>query len=316
MTNLVYKGRILTASLVLVVSFSGWAQAQASRSMSLAERVAALERQAGAGAAVEPGQSNVMVDLLNRIDQLQREVQDLRAVVEQQQFELESSQRRQRDQYLDLDQRLSALGSGSSAQPAYAASRPPVSQPAPSNAAIGSQTPPATTTEPDVAAASALPEVRAPIDADLQTSAIDASVSPEPVAFVDPAQEKAAYDAAFNELKNGRYAAAARSFSAFVQSYPSSEFSDNAQYWLGEAYYVTGNYRIALESFQNLLNRYPDSTKVSDALLKIGYAQYELKEWAAAEHALKDVVETYPGTTVARLAEGRLRAMRLEGHIQ
>ncbi|GJM07807.1 MAG: tol-pal system protein YbgF [Lysobacteraceae bacterium] len=315
MTKLDSKGRILTASLVLAVSFSGWANAQASRSMSLAERVAVLERQMGSGASVEPAQSNVMVDMLNRIDQLQREVQELRAVVEQQQFELEASQRRQRDQYLDLDQRLSSVGGGATGQSSAFTSSP--TRPVQSDVApLAEQTASPQTTPDNAVVSSQLPEVRPPVEADLQTSAIDASVAPAAVAFVDPAQEKAAYDAAFNELKNGRYASAARSFSAFVQSYPDSEFSDNAQYWLGEAYYVTGNYRIALESFQNLLNRYPDSTKVADALLKIGYAQYELKEWAAAEHALTDVVETYPGTTVARLAEGRLRAMRLEGHIQ
>ena len=51
-----------------------------------------------------------------------------------------------------------------------------------------------------------------------------------------------------------------------------------------------------------------------DSLLKIGYTHYELKQWELARSALTQVQEQYPGTTVARLAENRLRAMRVEGH--
>jgi TolA-binding protein len=84
-------------------------------------------------------------------------------------------------------------------------------------------------------------------------------------------------------------------------------------YWLGESYYVTQNYRPALETFSDLMKRFPQSSKAPDSLLKIGYAHYELHEWPQAERALNDVIGRYPDTTVARLAQGRLRALRLEG---
>ncbi|MFT7531829.1 MAG: TolA-binding protein, partial [Gammaproteobacteria bacterium] len=54
--------------------------------------------------------------------------------------------------------------------------------------------------------------------------------------------------------------------------------------------------------------------KQPDSLLKIGYTHYELKQWDQARAALTQVQEQYPGTTVARLAENRLRSMRVEGH--
>ena len=60
------------------------------------------------------------------------------------------------------------------------------------------------------------------------------------------ADEKAAYDQAFQALKELRYADAAEDFQAFLDQYPGSEYADNAQYWLGESYYVTRNYDIAL----------------------------------------------------------------------
>ncbi len=129
----------------------------------------------------------------------------------------------------------------------------------------------------------------------------------------DPADERAAYDEALGALLDGRYAESARRFAAFLQQYPDGDYADNATYWLGESYYVTQNYQVALETFQDLLSRFPDSSKAPDALLKVGYSHYELKDWPQAESVLGQVVERYPDTTAARLAQGRLRALRLEG---
>ena len=46
-------------------------------------------------------------------------------------------------------------------------------------------------------------------------------------------------------------------------------FLDNAQYWLGEAYYVNHDYTNALAAFQRVVDKYPQSRKVPDALLKV-----------------------------------------------
>ena len=71
--------------------------------------------------------------------------------------------------------------------------------------------------------------------------------------------------------------------------------------------------KIRIRAAQSLLDRFPQSAKAADALLKLGYCHYELREWNDAEAALNQVVQRYPDTTVARLAQGRLRALRLEG---
>ena len=131
---------------------------------------------------------------------------------------------------------------------------------------------------------------------------------------VSAADEKAAYEQAFQALKELRYADAAEDFQSFLDQYPNSDFADNAQYWLGESYYVTRNYDIALTAFQTLLDQYPESPKGPDALLKIGYTHYELEQWDSARAALTQVQEKYPDTTLSRLAENRLRSMRMEGH--
>jgi len=100
---------------------------------------------------------------------------------------------------------------------------------------------------------------------------------------------------------------------SFKASYPNSKYADNAQYWLGEANYVSREYKKALQEFQQLISQYPESSKNPGAHLKIGYVYFELKNWSAAREALQKVITMYPDTTVAKKANERLQRMKREG---
>ena len=125
--------------------------------------------------------------------------------------------------------------------------------------------------------------------------------------------DKANYQAAFDLLKEGKYAAAAAGFRQFLATFPNSPLADNAQYWLGEANYVTKDYQQALRAFRTVVEKYPESRKLPDALLKIGYCHYELKNYNDAKAALTQVVQQFPETTAARLASQRLARMEGQG---
>jgi len=260
--------------------------------------------------------NRAMTDLVIQVQQLQDEVRMLRGMLEEQAMDLENLGNRQRDQYLDLDQRITALrDSPPASRSAYNPQTGAVAAGAVTTAGVSS-------TGQDIPAlgrtSGALPEDVPEVRPDVNTPS---SVTPlgtpttqarDMVAL--PENEKALYDVAFQSLKDLKYADAAVQFQDFIDKYPNSEYADNAQYWLGESYYVTRNYDIALEAFQVLLSDHPDSPKVADGLLKVGYTHYELKQWDQARAALTQVQEQYPGTTVARLAGSRLRSMKLEGH--
>jgi tol-pal system protein YbgF len=126
------------------------------------------------------------------------------------------------------------------------------------------------------------------------------------------AQEQQAYDAAFGLMKQGYYDRAAKGFRDFIAKYPQSALRDNAQYWLGQAYYVSRNFRQALVEFGKVVSDHPNSTKVPDAALKIGYSHYELGEWSKARDSLNQVVSRYPGTPAAKSAQQRLAQMKKE----
>ena len=266
--------------------------APAALADSTKDRLDALERKLD---------SRSLLEMLNRIEQLQGDVQQLRGDVELQAHRLEELQRQQREQYLDTDRRLQQLETGvaggstgsSTAMPGQLPeAAAPAVQPVPPVAAV----PPATPQQPPVAHR---PE---PL------------VSPPGAAASNTEAEQAEYDTALAILREGRYAEAAQAFNRFLAANSGSVYADNATYWLGETYYVTRDFEQALATFQALVGRYPQSSKVSDSHLKMGYIYYEKKDWKAAREHLDLVVSRYPGTTTARLAADRLQRMKQEGH--
>ena len=83
----IFLDYMLMASLVLAIAFSAPANAQSDSSREQ------------------------MVDMVLQIQQLQDEVRMLRGQTEEQAHLIDTLQRRQRDQYLDLDLRISELSS-------------------------------------------------------------------------------------------------------------------------------------------------------------------------------------------------------------
>lgn len=289
-----FRKAVATAALAAAVAVSV-APAKAQDRLSLAERVARLEQQQS-----NPAQGGA-VDLVNQIQALQSQVQTLQGRVEELQHALDEANQRGKQQYLDLDSRIGRLeGNPSAAAGAAAATAPKARTEQPPDVELGG--------------GAARPGNDTLTDADRAVGNADAAAPAAKALPGDPAAESSTYNEAFSALKDGRYAESARRFQSFLDQYPNSDLTSNAYYWLGESYYATQNYKIALDSFQTLLTRYPQSQKAPDALLKVGYSQYELKQFDAARDTLTQVTQKYPDTTVARLAQGRLRALPDSAH--
>ena len=290
------------AAAVLVTAAALATPAIAQQRLSLAERVERLEQQASGR-----GGAQGSIELVNQVQALQSQVQVLQGQIEELRHQLSEAQGRAKDQYIDLDSRIGRIEGRSGGAMAPAASPAPADQ---GLQDIELGTPPQGDTNsltPDDAQLA--PPDDAGASAPMASDSTAADLVPD---TADPEAEKRAYDEAFSALKDGRYSESARRFQTYIAQYPDGDQTGNDYYWLGESYYVTQNYRVALETFGTLLSRFPQNQKAPDALLKTGYCQYELKQWDAAEATLNSVVETYPNTTVARLAQGRLRALKLE----
>jgi tol-pal system protein YbgF len=121
------------------------------------------------------------------------------------------------------------------------------------------------------------------------------------------AGEQATYTQAFDALKSSNYPAAISGFRSYLSTYPNGSLADNAQYWLGEAYYVTRDFEQASTAFRTVGSQFPNSRKSADALVKLGFSQFELKRYGEARDTLNDVVRRYPSSDAAKLAAERLR---------
>ncbi len=218
-----------------------------------------------------------LVQLAGQVAEIQAELREIRGQVETLSYEAEGAATRQRDQYLDIDQRLQTLEGGA----------PPASRP---SARTGG-----------AAAGGAAVGAAAGAAAAAQASGGGAS-------------DRVRYQEAFDLLKDGRYDQARADFQRFLVDFPNSDLAGHSQYWLAETYYVTQQYKEALPAFQKVLNDYPQSRKLPDALLKVGYCQYELGQYDKARADLAGVVQKYPESTAARLAGQRLDRMKSEGH--
>lgn len=263
--------------------------------------------------------------LVVQMQQLLEEIRELRGIVEAQQQQIETLQQRQRAQFLDLDQRLQAIAGGTPP----AAPRGPLGADSdvliPRPGAEDRPPPPVVglpeadfreiEAQPDAQIAGDLPEVRAPIDAQMEITPLPQAdpVAPRDLGTPTP-EEQAAYDRAFRALREQRFADAADGFADFLDRFPSSGYAPNALYWLAETYFVRRDFDNALAFFQELRQRYPRSNKDGDALLKIGFSHFEMRQWNESRAALEQVRSEHPNTTLARLAETRLRDMRLAGH--
>lgn len=236
-------------------------------------------------------QNQSLADLVLQVQQLRQEVQQLRGDLEVQKYNMDAMSRRQRDLYLDIDQRLSRFQPGGVAAPSPQPVTPPGTPP-PASVPVGSTAMASTESPPGAPAA-------API----------ATATPP-----DPKQESEAYQSAFNLLKQGRYAESVTAFSNFLRDYPGGEYEDNAQYWLAEASYVNRDFDTALGEFIKIPEKYPQSPKIPGAMLKMGYIYYEKKNWADARNILNELVNNYPATTESRLAQKRLQRLTKEGH--
>jgi tol-pal system protein YbgF len=298
-------GAVAQQSLPPVVG-PGGSPAPAMRPTTVEGRLARVERLLDSGALVE---------MATRLEQLQSELQKLRGDVELHGRDLEVIKQRQRDLYLDIDRRLRRAEVGNAA-PQVAPSAPPPAAVTPPPAGAVATTPssatPTTPASPPPAGASAT--VPPPASPAVQATPALPPAAPVPAAPpVDRAQQQLAYQAAFDLLKEGRYPESITAFEQFLASYPAGAYSDNAQYWLGEARYVTRDFTAASRDFQLVIKQFPGSPKVPDAMLKLGYAQYELKDYATSRATLTELRQKYPSSTAARLAASRLERMAQEG---
>ena len=249
-------------------------------------------------------QSSALLDMLQQIELLQKEIAQLRGEIEVNNHVLDQMKKRQRDLYTDVDRRLQSMensGISTESNPTLETLSTTETVNPPENL-HGHQTETTALTLEQV-------ETQAPQESASGQQAITATAATEinMGAETDPVQIQAEYQQAFKLLKQSQYDQAIKAFAKFVKAHPDNQYSDNAQYWMAEALYVKRQYEDAIREYNNLVSNYPESQKVPHGLLKIGYSYQELGKAEEAKLWYTDVRQRFPGTTASRLAGDRLK---------
>jgi tol-pal system protein YbgF len=306
------------AGMLLLAAPPSWAQDSDLR--SLADQVERLQRElsdlqrtvysgapapagsVAAGGAVSGDPGSLAANQEVRIQQLQAQMSGLTGQIEELGYQMTRLQER-------VDSLATAMGEmmHGGAQPP--AGQPPAGQPMadgsaapPAAADAGTTTPPATaggasehtfqgqieagTAGGEAGAATGQPQTLTPP----QTAAVPGAAYQLPGNTPDEQ-----YQYAFGLLRQANYVEAEQALRAFIERNPTSPLAGNAQYWLGETYYVRGDYQNAAVAFAEGYQKYPDSGKAPDNLLKLGMSLGEIGAKADACTALGQLDKQFPG---------------------
>ena len=102
------------------------------------------------------------------------------------------------------------------------------------------------------------------------------------------------YQQGYTALLQKNYARAEGAFAQLVKAYPNDQLAGNAQYWIGETYFVRGQYKAAADAFLKGYKKYKTGEKAPDTLLKLGMSLRELGQKDAACSTFNELKAKYP----------------------
>ena len=114
------------------------------------------------------------------------------------------------------------------------------------------------------------------------------------------------YDTARADYTNGQWALAIQGFEAYIITFPRSELTDDAAFYIGQTHFAEGRFPEAVEAFEAVLLDHPDGDIVPEASYKLGLALDRLGETDRAREAFEDVVGNHPESNMAALAQQAL----------
>ncbi|MBE7637966.1 tol-pal system protein YbgF [Sneathiella sp. P13V-1] len=298
--------KVALVSCVVFGSLSSVATAQSSDVQTLVDRLNRLEadltnvqRKVFQGASVPApnvsasgggnisGSSEAAVVLSSRLDALEEEQRRITGSYEEINFRIEQIKTRLDKLVLDIDYRLTEIETrlnGGGGQPVVGSAQ---QNPAVSNqfsapdAGTANDTalaaPQTTQTDPTLPKGSKVlgtlkvdqqgnPIVNSGTTAPATSAANDTSSVAAVTSSLSPADQ---YNEAISMIRKDDYAGAEVAFRTFLEANSEHPLAGNAQYWLGESYYVRGDYPNAASAFLGGYQNYPKSGKAADNLLKL-----------------------------------------------
>jgi tol-pal system protein YbgF len=267
-----------------------------------------LQRQVYRGApTAAPGAPGVAsgnaVDIEIRMERLEEQMRGLTGRVEQVANGLEQLRQRVEQINSDFDVRVSQMSGDVSV--GFSPARP--GAPGPNKLAGAGAPPPSFPPQPGALVPAPGAAGPSPIFNTLTPPGMGPPRQPPPPA-PDPAATEAAlppgsaaqqFNHAFGLVKQADYAGAETALKAFIQQHPNDPLAANAQYWLGETYFVRNQYAEASAAFAEGYKRYPKGPKAEEDLLKLGMSLARADQKKNACVAFAQLDQQFPNSSAA-----------------
>jgi tol-pal system protein YbgF len=227
------------------------------------------------------------------VERIRRDQQEMRARLADVQVALDSMNRR-----LDTV-RSSASESGSSSASVRALekriaeleSRGTVPTPTTIEGVTGAPTPPIEKPAPNVP----------------RTEAANLALRREDRQPASPANET--YRRALQSYRDGQPDQAIQQFREYLRNNPKSDQADNAQYWIGEAYYSKNDYNRSIIELNEVLLKYPQGDQVPGALLALATSFSNSGDKIDAKLILQKLVSDHPRSEEAEVGRRQLQTL-------
>lgn len=121
-------------------------------------------------------------------------------------------------------------------------------------------------------------------------------------------REQEEYASALQLLRQEDYDRAVQQFRNFQRSYPNSDMADDAQYWIGESYFIQKDYNRAILELNDVL-KYRRGDKRPNALVRQAEAFLEIGDRTDARLILRKVINDYPRSEVISQATSLLQSL-------
>lgn len=109
--------------------------------------------------------------------------------------------------------------------------------------------------------------------------------------------------------REGQTEAAVRTLREFINANPKSDLADNAQFWLGEAYYSRGDYNRSIIELNEVLLKHPQGDQIPGALLALATAFANSGDKIDARLILQKLISDHPDTEEAKIGRDQLKAL-------
>lgn len=125
----------------------------------------------------------------------------------------------------------------------------------------------------------------------------------------DLSEAQIAYNKAFTQFSEKKYAFAKSSFKTFVKDYPDHPLASNAHYILGQLHFNDKEYKQAASEFEAVYSQFPETTIKDKALLKLAQT-YEISgDKTAAKKTYQELAKAFPNSTAGKLAKVKLGSL-------